>query len=50
MSILAAGLRENPCYGVNSEGVEYLEFACVHGMETYYAGYVPVQQWLQQQQ
>lgn len=40
MSILEANLREHACYGINSEGVEYLEFACVYNIERYYARYV----------
>jgi hypothetical protein len=40
MSILQANLSENPCYGVNVAGVEYLEFSCLYGIEKFYAGYV----------
>jgi hypothetical protein len=40
MSVLQARLQDHPCYGMNSQGVEYLEFACVHKLERFYARYV----------
>ena len=37
MSILQADLPQHPCYGITSHGNEYLEFACVYGVEGFYA-------------
>lgn len=39
MSVLQANLPDHACYGVNSQGVEYLEFSCVYNIEAYYARY-----------
>lgn len=37
MSILQPNLKDNPCAGRIDEGADYLEFACVYGIEKYYA-------------
>jgi len=36
MSILQPNLPQNPCYGITSDGIEYLEFACLYNLEDYY--------------
>ena len=36
MAMLQEKLSENPCYGSTSNGIGYLEFSCIYGVENYY--------------